>query len=62
MSFFLNTPAQQAPLSDEQLEQLALDNIEKMKSQSKMKSCGCCAAEDDADKAEEQKNTELDRI
>ena len=62
MSFFLNTPAQQAPLSDEQLEQLALDNIEKMKSQLKMKSCCCCAAEDDADKAEEQKNTELDRI
>lgn len=44
MSFFLNTPAQQAPLSDEQLEQLALDNIEKMKSHLKMKSCGCCAA------------------
>jgi hypothetical protein len=62
MSFFLNTPAQQAPLSDEQLEQLALDNIEKMKSQLKKKICGCCAAEDEADKAEEQKNTELDRI
>ena len=58
MSFFLNTPAQQAPLSDEQLEQLALDNIEKMKSYLKMKSCGCCAAEDEGDKAEEQKNTE----
>ena len=57
MNFFLNTPAQQAPLSDEQLEQLALDNIEKMKSQPKMKSCGCCAAEDEMDKAEE-KNTE----
>jgi len=56
MNFFLNTPAQQAPLSDEQLEQLALDNIEKMKTQPKMKSCGCCAAEAETEKAEPKKN------
>lgn len=45
MTFFLNNPVQQAPLSDEQLEKLAFENIEKAKSQRKMKPCGCCAVE-----------------
>ena len=43
MNFFLNNPFQQTRLSDEQLEKLARENIEKVKSQQKMKPCGCCA-------------------
>ena len=45
MNFFLNNPIQQTRLSDEQLEKLARDNIEKAKAQQKMKPCGCCAEE-----------------
>ena len=43
MNFFLNNPIQQTRLSDEQLEKLARENIEKAKAQQKMKACGCCA-------------------
>ena len=42
MNFFLNNPIQQTRLSDEQLEKLARENIEKAKAQQKMKPCGCC--------------------
>jgi hypothetical protein len=45
MNFFLNNPIQQTRLSDEQLEKLARENIEKAKAQQKMKPCGCCAEE-----------------
>ena len=45
MNFFLNNPIQQTRMSDEQLEKLARENIEKAKAQQKMKSCGCCAEE-----------------
>ena len=45
MNFFLNNPIQQTRLSDEQLENLARENIEKAKAQQKMKPCGCCAEE-----------------
>ena len=43
MNFFLNNPIQQTRLSDEQLEKLARENIEKAKTQQKMKSCGYLA-------------------
>ena len=45
MNFFLNNPIQQTRLSDEQLEKLARENIEKTQAQQKMKPCGCCAEE-----------------
>ena len=45
MNFFLNNPIQRTRLSDEQLEKLARENIEKAKAQQKMKPCGCCAEE-----------------
>ena len=54
MNFFLNNPIQQTRLSDEQLEKLARENIEKTKAQQKMKPCGCCT--EDA-KLEKAKNT-----
>ena len=50
MNFFLNNPIQQTRLSDEQLEKLARENIEKAKAQQKMKPCGCCAAEAKSEK------------
>ena len=43
MNFFLNNPIQQTRLSDEQLEKLARENIEKAKAQQKTEPCGCCA-------------------
>ena len=54
MNFFLNNPIQRTRLSDEQLEKLARENIEKAKAQQKMKPCGCCAEEA---KSEKNKNT-----
>ena len=54
MNFFLNNPIQQTRLSDEQLEKLARENIEKAKTHQKMKPCGCCAEETKSEKA---KNT-----
>ena len=53
MDFFLNKPTQPAALSDEQLEQLARENIKKAKNKQKMKSCGCCAAEPEPEKSED---------
>ena len=50
MNFFLNNPIQQTRLSDEQLEKLARENIEKAKSLQKMKPCGCCAEEAKSEK------------
>ena len=50
MNFFLNKPIQQTRLSDEQLEKLARENIEKTKAHQKMKPCGCCAEEAKSDK------------
>ena len=50
MNFFLNNPIQQTRLSDEQLEKLARENIEKAKTQQKMKPCGCCAEEAKSEK------------
>ena len=50
MNFFLNNPIQQTRLSDEQLEKLARENIEKAKAQQKMKPCGCCAEEAKSEK------------
>ena len=50
MNFFLNNPIQQTRLSDEQLEKLARENIEKTKAQQKMKACGCCAEEAKSEK------------
>ena len=50
MNFFLNNPIQQTRLSDEQLEKLARENIEKTKAHQKMKPCGCCAEEAKSDK------------
>ena len=43
MNFFLNNPVQQTKMSDEELEKLARENIQKAKVQQKMKPCGCCA-------------------
>ena len=54
MNFFLNNPIQQTRLSDEQLEILARENIEKAKAQQKMKPCSCCA---EVAKSEKAKNT-----
>ena len=54
MNFFLNNPIHQTRLSDEQLEQLARENIEKAKAHQQMKPCGCCAEEAKSEKA---KNT-----
>ena len=54
MNFFLNNPIQQTRLSDEQLDKLARENIEKAKAHRKMKPCGCCAEEA---KSEKNKNT-----
>ena len=45
MNFFLKNPIQRTRLSDETLEKLASENIEKAKAQQKMKPCGCCAEE-----------------
>ena len=45
MNFFLNNPIQRTILSDETLEKLASENIEKAKAQQKMKPCGCYAEE-----------------
>ena len=50
MNFFLNKPFQQTRLSDEQLENLARENMEKAKAQQKMKPCGCCAEEAKSEK------------
>ena len=50
MNFFLNNPIQQTRLSDEQLEKLARENIEKAKAQQKMKLCGCCAEDAKSEK------------
>ena len=50
MNFFLNNPIQQTRLSDEQLENLARENIEKAKPHQKMKPCGCCAEEAKSEK------------
>ncbi|MAH22722.1 MAG: hypothetical protein CMP82_02865 [Gammaproteobacteria bacterium] len=50
MNFFLNNPIHQTRLSDEQLEKLARENIEKTKAQQKMKACGCCAEEAKSEK------------
>ena len=50
MNFFLNNPIQQTRLSDEQLEKLARENIEKAKAQQKMKPCGCCAEDAKSEK------------
>ena len=54
MNFFLNNPIQQKRLSDEQLEKLARENIEKAEAHQQMKPCGCCAEEAKSEKA---KNT-----
>ena len=51
MNFFLNNPIQQIRLSDEQLEKLARENIEKAKAQRKIKPCGCCAEEAKSEKS-----------
>ena len=51
MNFFLNNPIQQTRLSDEQLEKLARENIEKTKAQQQMKPCGCCTEEAKSEKA-----------
>ena len=51
MNFFLNNPIQQTRLSDEQLEKLVRENIEKTQAQQKMKPCGCCAEEAKSEKA-----------
>ena len=45
MNFFLNNPIQRTRLSDETLEKLASESIEKAKAQQKMKPCGCRAEE-----------------
>ena len=50
MNFFLNNPIQQTRLSDELLEKLALENIEKAQSLQRMKPCGCCAEEAESEK------------
>ena len=51
MNFFLNNPIQQTRLSDEELEKLARENIEKSQAQQKMKPCGCCTEEAKSEKA-----------
>ena len=51
MNFFLNNPIQQTKLSDEQLENLARENMAKAKAQQKMKPCGCCAEEAKSEKS-----------
>ena len=51
MNFFLKNPIEQTRLSDEQLEKIALENIEKAKVQQKMKPCGCCAEESKSEKS-----------
>ena len=51
VNFFLNNPIQQTRLSDEQLEKLARENIEKTKAQQKMKPCGCCTEDAKSEKA-----------
>ena len=50
MNFFMNNPKQKTRLSDEQLENLARENIEKAKAQQKMKPCGCCAEDAKSEK------------
>ena len=51
MNFFLNNPIQQTRLSDEELEKLARENIEKSQAQQKMKPCGCCTEEAKSEKS-----------
>ena len=51
MNFFLNNPIQRTRLSDEQLEKLARENIEKARVQQKMKPCGCCVEEAQPEKS-----------
>ena len=50
MNFVLKNPIQQTRLSDEKLEKLARENIEKAKAQQKMKACGCFAEEAKSEK------------
>ena len=51
MNFFLNNPIQQKRLSDEQLEKLARENVEKAKAHQQMKPCGCCAEDAKSEKS-----------
>ena len=60
MNFFLNNPINQTRLSDEQLEKLARENIEKSKAHQQMKPCGCCAEETKSEKA--AMNNQQERI
>ena len=50
MNFFLNKPIQRTRLSDEQLENLARENMANAKAQQEMKPCGCCAEEAKSEK------------
>ena len=50
MNFVLKNHIQQTRLSDEKLEKLARENIEKAKAQQKMKPCGCFAEEAKSEK------------
>jgi hypothetical protein len=49
MNFFLNNPNPPTPLSDDELEQMALDNLAAIKRKAvkaSKKSCGCCPVDD----------------